>query len=541
MSHKVNLVRVLTSATGNSTPITLGAAYSQLFMLPSEAGAIDGRTYTYLIVDGNNWELGKGVYTASGTSLARTTVLASRISGTLGTSRITLSGTAQVRFIEAADDMDGVRGTRAVTGTTDTLNNSDLGFVVTYSNASAIAVSLAQASVSNLFMDGWAVWVKNKGAGSVTITPATSTIDGVTTLVLAQNQGALIWSDGTNYQSLKLRGDLGTAAVRADTDFVRTDIAQSLTATQRGQAAANLQFVSPPQGRLTLQTGVPVMTTTQSAKSAIYYTPYVGNQIPLYDGTNMVPTAFSELSVATTDTTKNPAAIGASKLNDWFVWDDSGTRRLTHGPDWTNDTTRSAGTTLVMVNGVLLNNASITNGPAASRGTYVGTTRSDPSSQLNWIIGGSGSGGVAGFLGIWNMYNRHHAVSFSKDSGASYGYATAITRQARGSAGNQVSFVSGMAEDSFIAIYSAAAVASGAANASAVCGIGYDNTAAVVSTKIAAYSSSGTVPILATGSTNYSVAAFGFHIVSANEIGDGTNANAFNNTADNTLTFTLMM
>ena len=43
MSHKVNLCRVLTAATGNSTPITLGAAYSQLFMavralgLPYEA------------------------------------------------------------------------------------------------------------------------------------------------------------------------------------------------------------------------------------------------------------------------------------------------------------------------------------------------------------------------------------------------------------------------------------------------------------------------------------------------------------------------
>ena len=184
MSHKVNLVRVLTAATGNSTPITLGTAYSQLFMTPAEAGAMDGRVYTYLIVDGNNWEIGKGAYTASGTTLARTTVLASRIAGTLGTTRISLSGTAQVRFIESAEDMDGVRGTRPVTGTSDTLNNSDLGYVVTYSNASAVAVSLAQASVSNLFIDGWAVWVKNKGAGPVTITPATSTIDDAATLVL---------------------------------------------------------------------------------------------------------------------------------------------------------------------------------------------------------------------------------------------------------------------------------------------------------------------------------------------------------------------
>ncbi len=200
MSHKVNLVRVFTAATGTSTPITLGAAYSQLFMTPAEAGAMDGRVYTYLIVDGNDWEMGRGAYTASGTSLARTTIIASRISGTLGTSRITLTGTAQVRFIEAAEDMDGVRGTRAVTGTSDVLANSDQGYVVTYNNSGAIAVSLAQAGASNLFLGGWATMVQNIGAGTVTITPATSTINGNATLALASGMGAFIWSDGTNYR-----------------------------------------------------------------------------------------------------------------------------------------------------------------------------------------------------------------------------------------------------------------------------------------------------------------------------------------------------
>jgi hypothetical protein len=200
MSDRANLVRVLTSSTGTST-MTLGAAYSQLFITPAEAGMLDGRTYTYLIVDGNNWELGKGVYTASGTTLSRVTVLASRIAGTLGTSKITLTGTAQVRITESADDMGALRGTRTVTGTSDTIANTDLGRAITYSNASAIAVSLAQAGASSQFLDGWTVHVKNTGAGTLTITPATSTINGGSTLVLAQNMGAFIWSDGSNYHA----------------------------------------------------------------------------------------------------------------------------------------------------------------------------------------------------------------------------------------------------------------------------------------------------------------------------------------------------
>jgi hypothetical protein len=104
--------------------------------------------------------------------------------------------------------------------------------------------------------------------------------------------------------------------------------------------------------------------------------------------------------------------MGASKVNDWFVWNDAGTIRLSHGPDWTSDTARSAGTALVMVNGILLNNVGITNGPAASRGTYVGTTRSNASSQIDFIIGGTGAGGVAVFIGFHRKLDlqfHHHS------------------------------------------------------------------------------------------------------------------------------------
>jgi hypothetical protein len=203
--HKIDSVRVLTAATGNSTTITLGARFSDTFMTPADAGAIDGRVYTWRIDDviGGSpaWEIVKGVYTASGTTASRTTVLAARSGGTLSTTRLLLSGTAQVRIIEAAEDMDGVRGTRTVTSTSDVLSNNDLGYVVTYSNASAVAVSLAQAAVSNLFMDGWSTWVQNLGVGTVTITPATSTINTAATLALATGMGAFIWSDGTNYHA----------------------------------------------------------------------------------------------------------------------------------------------------------------------------------------------------------------------------------------------------------------------------------------------------------------------------------------------------
>src|SRR5436190_6341921 len=94
-----------------------------------------------------------------------------------------------------------VRATRQVvksqTGTTYPVISSDAGKLLTFSNASPVAVSIPQATGS--FGIDWFVDVKNLGAGNVTITPATSTIGGLAALVLITGQSARIISNGTNY------------------------------------------------------------------------------------------------------------------------------------------------------------------------------------------------------------------------------------------------------------------------------------------------------------------------------------------------------
>lgn len=86
----------------------------------------------------------------------------------------------------------------AQTGTTYTFVKGDRGKIVTFSNAAAIAVTLPQATTSG-FEAGWPVYAVNRGAGTVTITPTTSTIDGDATMTLDTNQGVQIFSDGGNY------------------------------------------------------------------------------------------------------------------------------------------------------------------------------------------------------------------------------------------------------------------------------------------------------------------------------------------------------
>jgi hypothetical protein len=69
----------------------------------------------------------------------------------------------------------------AQVGTTYTVLSTDWGKLVTFSNGSAIAVTLPEAGSAG-FSSGWNANFVNLGAGTVTITPTTSTINGAATL-----------------------------------------------------------------------------------------------------------------------------------------------------------------------------------------------------------------------------------------------------------------------------------------------------------------------------------------------------------------------
>jgi hypothetical protein len=82
----------------------------------------------------------------------------------------------------------------AQTGTTYTFLSGDQGRFVTFNNAAPVAVTLPQATGD--FAAGWNVIAQNLGAGAVTITVSAGTINGGASLVLNQNQVALIVSGG---------------------------------------------------------------------------------------------------------------------------------------------------------------------------------------------------------------------------------------------------------------------------------------------------------------------------------------------------------
>lgn len=305
------------------------------------------------------------------------------------------------------------------------------------------------------------------------------------------------------------------------------------TITASGTISVNAAIT--PQGRVTFSSCTPVMNATVAGASIAYYTPFHGNLVPIYDGTNMVPTAITELSQNSTDTTKSPSAATASTLFDLFVWNDSGTIRCTRGSSWASNTARASSGALTRVNGILLNTTSITNGPAASRGTYVGTVVTNPSTLFDYIYGGTGT---AAFFGAWNTYNKTQVSTVVADASVSWTYASAALRFSHGSSANTVSFVSGLAEEGISATFAQAVNTSSAAAATASMGISIDSSNTFDKFTQITNPGSSAAAGLAPSISDAFVPQLGLHYVGAIEAGDGTTTTTFVGTTRMGLTVT---
>jgi hypothetical protein len=256
-------------------------------------------------------------------------------------------------------------------------------------------------------------------------------------------------------------------------------------------AAPNTPPISKPQGRLTLTASTPVMTSSVTGVATVYYTPFIGRSVPIYDGSVWSMAELSaNLSQATTDNTKSPAAVTTDSNYDLFVWNDAGTYRCTRGPVWTSDTARGTGagtTELEYLNGIFVNKVAISNGPGAQKGTYVGTIRTNSTSSVDFIYGAAAAGGTKSVLHVWNMYNRQKIITSVRDTTDTWTRAqnTIGVTNAGGSGSGllmRVAYVCGLAEEFVEAYFEGRCVVTTDTN-NAYVGVGVDSTSAISGTR----------------------------------------------------------
>lgn len=159
----------------------------------------------------------------------------------------------------------------------------------------------------------------------------------------------VVIEDGTAWEVARdcLYTHSGTTLSRGTLEASSTGSALSLTGSQKIYVTETAERISrdaialgaiTPGGRLTLESGVPISTTDQAAKTNIYYTPVVHNVIVLWDGASWVPIEFTEYTLAL-------GTLTASKNYDVFAYLSSGALAL-EVLVWTDDSTRATAVTL---------------------------------------------------------------------------------------------------------------------------------------------------------------------------------------------------
>lgn len=221
-------------------------------------------------------------------------------------------------------------------------------------------------------------------------------------------------------------------------------------------SSASYFYLPSPNGRLTLTSGVPITTSDVTAATTLFYTPYKGNTVQIYNGTYWNTYGFTEISLSI-------SAFAGNNCFNIFIYNNSGTLTLTDIA-WTNHSTRA--TSLTLQNGQYVSSSN-------SGYLYLGT--------IYTSNGGQTQDAVAGRY-LWNYYNRIHRYMNHLTSTVQWNYGANVWRQANNDSTNLVQFVIGLQEDiasANVVVYSQAQNSNGAS-----VGIGLNSTGGYVSNSL---------------------------------------------------------
>lgn len=143
------------------------------------------------------------------------------------------------------------------TGTSYTVAATDNGGVVDLSNAAAIAVTLPQAGTTGFPEGGFSTLLRASGAGAVTVTPTTSTINGAASATIASGNALLVFADGAgNYEGVPIQGALpATVTAGSCTSCNITFTAQGIATAYANGSGGGQSVTSLPADSTTFGQG----------------------------------------------------------------------------------------------------------------------------------------------------------------------------------------------------------------------------------------------------------------------------------------------
>lgn len=392
---------------------------------------------------------GSGSYTTPNTFLPNTTILSALVNGNFSDAATALSTavykdgqqtlTANIPFANFK-----ITGLGTGSARTDSINYGQVqdgkaNWVVAGGTSDAITATYAPAITA--LVDGQQFWFRATAANATT-TPTFNPSGLGANTITKQGGAPLLLND--------IAGNLAEIGLRYNLANTRYELLNP------AQIAAPL---ITPQGRLTLTSGKPVLNSDVTAATAVFYTPYIGNQVPIYNGTLTTVQTFSEQTLTLVSNHL------ASTIYDVFAFLNSGTFTIGTGPAWNNSAAGAgargagAGTTqLAFQNGFLTNAVSMTarNGAttytvAANQGTYLGSIFID---SVAGQITANFSYGQSRKFGPWNAHNRVAIQMKAGDNTAGWNYTGTIYRAQNNSSANSITVFCGLAEEWFILNYS---------------------------------------------------------------------------------------
>jgi len=268
------------------------------------------------------------------------------------------------------------------------------------------------------------------------------------------------------------------------------------------------QSLLTPQGYLTpcqVSSGAPVsgcpvgeaiQTGDVVSATTLYYEPFVGGQIPIFNGVSFQVQTFGELPLTI------PSSRLANTIYDVCItttsagaYNANGTPTAVFSVAWTNSNAGAgsrgtgAGTAQISQQGGLWVNT------VAISGVNGATTYSIPALACTmvgtvWIDGTAGqvtahrTWGQSRKFGYWNFYNRQRIILKVGDSTASWSTATG-PRPSNGNSANSLTVLSGLAEEIYFLrfLQRESIVPTAAAGSEIQIGIGFNSTSAFTGTR----------------------------------------------------------